>query len=201
MEFREPSTFGGLDKTEVGFGLFDFQRKFKNLPDCLKINFRNHSIIGSFTPQKSTLEKLQGTWLTFFFLFLDISFICHHFVNYYIKLRIFVTAEPGDNSVEMKRVLQDYLRSMRISSEVCCRLKPNGLPKPNPFLPNCFRLKLLRSKLKKLNHSWPIIRQAICSRTSSLIWKYFRPVYRIETFRAELMVKALYHGPWYMSCV
>jgi len=50
--------------------------------------------------------------------FLDISFICHHFVNYYIKLRIFVTAEPGDNSVEMKRVLQDYLRSMRISSEV-----------------------------------------------------------------------------------
>jgi len=34
------------------------------------------------------------------------------------KLRIFVTAEPGDNSVEMKRVLQDYLRSMRISSEV-----------------------------------------------------------------------------------
>lgn len=128
-----------------------------------------------------------------FFLFLDISFICHHFVNYYIKLRIFVTAEPGDNSVEMKRVLQDYLRSMRISSEVCCRLKPNGLPKPNPFLPNCFRLKLLRSKLKKLNHSWPIIRQAICSRTSSLTWKYFRPVYRIETFRAELMVKALYH--------
>ena len=61
--------FGGLDKTEVGFGLFDFQRKFKNLPDCLKINFRNHSIIGSFTPQKSTLEKLQGTWLTFFFYF------------------------------------------------------------------------------------------------------------------------------------
>jgi len=34
------------------------------------------------------------------------------------KLRIFVTAEPGENSVEMKRVLQDYLRSMRISSEV-----------------------------------------------------------------------------------
>lgn len=34
------------------------------------------------------------------------------------QLRIFVTAEPGENSVEMKRVLQDYLRSMRISSEV-----------------------------------------------------------------------------------
>ena len=35
-----------------------------------------------------------------------------------IKLRIFVTAEPDENSVEMKRALEDYLRSMRISSEV-----------------------------------------------------------------------------------
>jgi len=34
------------------------------------------------------------------------------------ELRIFVTAEPGENSIEMKRVLQDYLRQMRISSEV-----------------------------------------------------------------------------------
>ena len=86
-----------------------------------------------------------------------------------IKLRIFVTAEPGDNSVEMKRVLQDYLRSMRISSEVCYRLLPN----PADCNQTVFRLKLLRSTLKKLNHSWPIIRQAICSRTSSFNLEIF----------------------------
>ena len=68
--------FGGLDKTEVGFKLF--LKKVKNLPKSLKINFRNNSLVGSFAPQKSTLEKLQGTWLTFFLtiLFFVIFIFC-----------------------------------------------------------------------------------------------------------------------------
>ena len=148
MEFRELSMFGGLDKTEVGFKFF--RKKVWNWP--WKSFLGIILLLAHLLLRNQLWKNCKECGWHFDFLSTILFVIILSTIK---KLRIFVTAEPGENSVEMKRVLQDYLRSMRIHSEVC--LKPNSYIDVGD---GCWRRNVLVTTLRCWWRFWPFLSPA-----------------------------------------